>query len=45
MLAAKLGTAELSISKLRPESLLGVGLIPTQLTRFDPNAFHASTLA
>jgi hypothetical protein len=45
MLPAKLGSDELSISKLRPESLLGVGLIATQLARFDPNAFHASGLA
>jgi hypothetical protein len=44
MLPAKLSTAELSIAKLRPESLLGVGLIATQLARFDPNAFHASAL-
>jgi hypothetical protein len=29
MLAAKLSTAELSISKVRPESLLGIGLIAT----------------
>jgi hypothetical protein len=45
MLAAKLSTADLSISKLRPESLLGVGLITTQLPCIDPNVFHASALA
>jgi len=42
MLAAKLSTAELSISKLSPEFLLGISLIATQLACTDPNVFHAS---
>jgi hypothetical protein len=39
MLPAELGTTELSISKFRPQSLLGVGLVVTQLSCFDPNVF------
>jgi hypothetical protein len=45
MLAAKLSTADLSVSKFRPESLLGIGLITTQLPRHDSNVFHACALA
>jgi hypothetical protein len=45
MLSAKLDATKLPVAKARPESLLGVGLIATQLARFDPNAFHNSAPA